>query len=306
MKLLDKLRGARDMTSTFKFRLLLDYAPTGKTLHCFFEGRDDESFYVNFIHGTCPQGWRMHYYRCGSKSRVCDVWRNAMQYDQNRLLFFVDKDHDDFVGPRDVAESASNVFVTDYYSIENYLVDQVILRRFLRDIIHLDLSGVEEDAIANVFNEQRDIFYRHSLWISAWIICARRYGIPAHVANVEMDDLFEVATDMTLRRRAVGRDAYLRSKCSVATGCTWREVLHVARQLRNLAPKTHIRGKFDLWFLVAFLHRLPGLLAMLYGATVHRVRTPVTRNNAVEILGPRLPVPPSLQQFLIDRLTRLA
>ncbi len=180
------------------------------------------------------------------------------------------------------------------------------MRRVLRDILHLDLSAPEEDAIASAFNEQRDVFYRWSLFISSWIVCARRYGAQVHAANVEMGDLFEVSPELTLQRRPVGRDSYLRAKCSVPSGCTWREVLSVARELRSLPPKTHVRGKFDLWFLITFLHRLPSVLEGLYGKSMIRVKTQLTRSNAVEILGPRLGIPVALRSFLAGRLSMLA
>lgn len=302
MTLIDSLRAARDSASTLKLRLMVDYRPNGQTIHAFFEGREDESFYVNYIDAAIPAGWRPFYYRCGSKLKVCDAWRAFAALDQRRLLFFVDKDHDDIVGVSDPAEAAPNVFVTEWYSIENYLVEDALVRRYVRDILHLDLGRPEEDAVISWFSEQRDWFYRQSLTISAWIVAARMENTVVHVANVDMEKLFTIDDAGAIRKVSVNRAEYLRHQCGVTTSPVASKLLSVARDLRGKHAKTHIRGKFDVWFLVAFLRRLPMLLEPIYGPVVHRIRTPLSCSNALEVLGPRTQPPAALQEFLVQRM----
>lgn len=303
--LVDSLRERRDATPVVVLRFMLDYQSGARTIHAFFEGRDDESFYVNFITWHCPVGWKIALYRCGNKAKVCDVWRRTASYDSGRLLFFVDKDHDDLVGRRDAAESAANVFVTEWYSIENYLVCVEIVRRYLRDILHADLAISDEDAVCDRFLLELRRFHTASRTVHAWIMAMRRSNYRVTIANIEMSDLFEVDSALTIRRRRVRLREYLWRKCSVSSAKAWNELLPVVRELSALPPKRFIRGKFELWFLVAFLLRMPDVLSTKFGVQACGVKTHLTHSNAVEVLGPRLPIPPGLNAFLVTRLDPL-
>src|SRR5437879_2305765 len=99
MSLISELRNARSSPKTIVFRLQLDYKPDGKTLHVFFEGQDDESFYMNFLDYSCPKNFRIFRYRCNNKGNVYTTYAtlDKTKYDARRLWFFVDRDYTDFL-----------------------------------------------------------------------------------------------------------------------------------------------------------------------------------------------------------------
>jgi hypothetical protein len=101
---------------------LQQYKSTDNSIHIFHEGKDDPSFYSNYLERGRLKRQRVYYYLFNNKKGVYFHYEkiNWLKFKKNRLLFFVDKDLDDILEikyPHD-----QNIFVTKYYTIENYLI----------------------------------------------------------------------------------------------------------------------------------------------------------------------------------------
>src|SRR5690349_18429706 len=99
MSLLDDLKRAQASSASAHHLFLLQYNPNQPSVHAFFEGQDDESFYVHLLHQHVPDGWRLRLYRCGNKNQVYETHNlisNKITVN-NPTLFFVDKDHSDLL-----------------------------------------------------------------------------------------------------------------------------------------------------------------------------------------------------------------
>lgn len=62
----------------------------------------------------------------------------------------------------------------------------------------------------------------------------------------------------------------------------------------------YIRGKFEMWFFVKFTEKLTRMLQRAISDRGGKmgVKTQITEGNAIEVLGPRLQIPLSLEKFL--------
>ena len=73
-------------------------------------------------------------------------------------------------------------------------------------------------------------------------------------------------------------------------------------QVADLEPKKYIRGKFELWYLISFLRALSNSLTAKDQHKRAVIKVQLTHENALEILGGKVPSPSSLNEFLDDNL----
>lgn len=100
MTFLDSLRRSRQSTASAYHLFLLNYRKESDTVHAFFEGHEDPSFYSNFILNFLSHPTPLEVYICGSKSKVLEVYPKIMARlpSKQTALFFVDKDFSDLIG----------------------------------------------------------------------------------------------------------------------------------------------------------------------------------------------------------------
>jgi hypothetical protein len=142
----------------------------------------------------------------------------------------------------------------------------------------------------------------------AWVIFLRQIGHRPNVNNVNLGRVFTLNDDLVLEEtneaKIIGHQAMFEHMCGVVTppGCQV-DIDHIAERLSTLEPKSYIRGKFELWYFVYFISRLAQLSSAAIsaeadsGATM-KYKAQITENTALYILGPRLDIPPSLDEFL--------
>lgn len=113
--------------------------------------------------------------------------------------------------------------------------------------------------------------------------------------NLELEQTDEV--------KRVGELKLVEQVCSVETPDDWEiEGELIKRDLSTLIPKTYVKGKLELCFFVKFIDKFWHLLQQKIIDTGKSgsvsIKTPLSEENAVEILGPRLALPQSLEIFL--------
>jgi hypothetical protein len=75
----------------------------------------------------------------------------------------------------------------------------------------------------------------------------------------------------------------------------------VEEELERREPKTYIRGKWELWFLVRFIGAFMQVLREHVPGTPRIHGIPITMTNAIDVLAPRTESPGALRAFL-DRV----
>jgi len=299
----DLLKGAKSGRVQVIHEFLTNFDPSKHRLHCFYEGREDEIFYRNFISPRTEA--RLIGYICGNKDEVYSVFSFVARHPGcDQSLFFVDKDLSDLL--REKRPAHARFFVTAYYSIENYLVQQDVLGRFCRDFIQCRGVVCDHDKACEEFGEGLRKFYDLILPIMAWVLVVRRRGQRPNLRNVELKSLFRFDEHLHICKKLKrSRIAHL---CTV-TGITPTpgiagEMRAALVELRSHNPKTVIRGHFESWFFVEYIK---GLFA--------RIKTEAERQGGAASMIPAVEhtsfvplavvvIPPSneLDAFLVSNI----
>lgn len=301
MSFLDSLREARQSPAAAYQQFVLKYPKTVEDIHAFFEGRDDPSFYLSFLLQVVSDISKIHIYRCNNKQGVYETYKKAMRLTKkpSHVLFFVDKDHSDLMG--EVYETAVNIYVTDFYSIENYVVSEAMFRRVWEDFFNIINLTIDYEVIVSKFREELQRFYKFALPLSAWILFNKRKGLKPNLNNVKLSELYTFGQDLTLQTASTLKIInHLDRVCGI--DCPNEppfEFLLLMNELETIEPKRYIRGKYELWFFVKFIEKL---ILALNAETNNKnpavkIRTQISESNAIEILGPRVQLPQSLRNF---------
>src|SRR2546421_3657130 len=252
MQYIEGMRQERESAATAYFEFVRDAPKHPNDIYAFLEGREDRSFYMNFLQrfATGPKG--IHTYLCGGKRQVYGAREKVINgVRQGTVLFFVDKDLSDFLNEEE-CEQATDIYTTDYYSTENYLVSEDMLFRIWTELFHfgkgiqLEFGKVHREK----FHAELTHFYEYTRPIMAWIVFLRRRRLRPLVNNISFTKFFDWNTDFTLVQSKEWRDnglKHLEKVCDVQTPDSLAlEADSVIQELSILAPKAYIRGKLEL------------------------------------------------------------
>ncbi len=300
-------RGAHAVFHQFALARSVDAA----ALFFFFEGEEDPTFYMPHIVARLSDR-RHHVFICYGRSEVLKshslVERDGRGAQQ--ALFFIDKDHTDFMSNAD-PNLPWSVFQTDLYSIENYLTCENVFRRYWIERLHLsDLDPRYAECLRSMQRVMSSFESRCRL-LTALILLGRGIdggsSIKLNLNNVQLEKIFIVTPDLgqckykpgALKHflAATGLGAYLPKNCGV------RAKAVVRNHLYGKAPKTYIRGKYDLWVfakaLAFFTRQLSDReTARRTGAQRATPTVPLSVDAAIDSLAPLAPCPPTLIAFL--------
>ena len=174
-----RVKEARRSGAVLKARLITLRSDLPDATILVFEGDDDKIVYGQWIRRIRP-GLRYEPFPCGGKKEVRAL-KNAVHRDMGGLgrglFFFVDRDFDDLTGFLDVAD----VFVTDTYSVENYLVTDEVVEDLLRDEFPCHAKPDIRKKVLDLFRQDYDAFLKASASVNERLYIARR--IPIELAR---------------------------------------------------------------------------------------------------------------------------
>ena len=176
MTILDEMTESLNTDSPVFIDFLYRYDPKKKQIFAFYEGDEDSSYYQKMIKSALPKDFELEELVAGCKNNVLKLWREFdwSTYDRHQILFFVDRDLSFWLGePQSFGE---NVFVTDEYSVENYVVSrqsfEIWLRRFEG---FARAKKAELDSMVNTFSRLEDCFSEQMLRVMAAAVVAKRH-----------------------------------------------------------------------------------------------------------------------------------
>lgn len=255
MSLLDILDEKIQTSSASYIKMLAQYRTDDNTIFCLVEGIEDISFYRQFIE-MYKSEIPIKYITCNGKQNVIDNYNdiNWSFYDKKRILFFLDKDFDDYIGKEIINDS--NVFITDVYSIENYLVDTVILEKFIMDNCLITHEGTIKVTIEN-FRKQHSEYVKQLKMISAWMMYCRKNNFNVCFNKIKMSDLFIIDQNGHLKKKSLtsytSKFQYLFNKTNSNFFCI-NEIRHFYNLInRETKPQKFIRGKYELYFMFMYI-----------------------------------------------------
>lgn len=303
MSFLEHLKEQRRSPVSVFHQYLLLAAHRESAIFLFFEGPDDQSFFLSAFRRIFDGAQEIVCLVCNGKRGVLETRAKIAERAStaSRRLYFVDKDVDDFVGCP--SPNSRDVYCTEFYSIENYLVSSEMFGIVWSDFFKLPAVDHRKEVALEKFESEYAKFVGSVKTIMGWIIERRRSGQKVRLRDFSLDTCFFLDEDLSFKRKTGGLGAMRRS-CSDPVGVTeWRRVRRVCSELRRVEAKTYIRGKFDLWFFLKFVTRLDEALRETEDKRLRpKNRVTLSPSNAVDILAARCPVNHGLEEFLRSNL----
>lgn len=304
---LENLKNARNESATAYHLFLLKYPKPG--IYAFFEGEGDSSFYSQPIRRFNTHSLQIYQFDGTGKRDVLSTYQKVAQKaslasgnGNTRLLFFVDRDYDELLG-KGVTE-ASNLFVTRFYSVENYLVSDSVLQVVFEDLFNFSNVHFDFELIREKFQTELTRFYELMQPITAFIVYLKKTGVEIDLKRIKLSNLLKFNEDINVEYIETDLQSIINKVCfslglqpqaDAVANC---ELL--ASELRQYEPKVITRGKFELWFFVSFVRNLAESLKkdVLSDDQNLKKQVDLGLGNALHILGPRVPTPIELSEFL--------
>jgi len=303
---LDALKAAPKSSQAKLNIFLSSFQPQGQAIAIFLEGRDDPSLIrVNVQQFAEQKALSVKSIMLGNKKEVLNAYDYlGKRFPNNpRIMFFVDKDHDDLLGETRGITTQQCLFVTQHYSIENYLVSETAMATILTDCWGLDSSSDAIRIACQEFHKFQQDYRQVFLEWMAWLLAARRLGEKPNNNNIKLQILtVDINYQITLNWQP-DIFAHLGRVCNVNIQPDPRTIDSTIRELEALPTKVWLRGKQELWCLIKFLNRLEEEVKT--GKVKLKIRSQININNIVELLAPRLPCPSDLRDYLTNRLGSL-
>lgn len=305
MTFLDDLKGSGQGAIAVFHVFLLNYRKAENSIHAFFEGNDDSSYYLNFINDRNKSKRKILPYKCGNKKGVYAAYEKIKSHGVSNviLLFFVDKDFSDILEEQYPQDEC--IYVTECYSIENYLVTTYTLQRIWIDIFHLPAHQDKYEIVEKKFLLELSHFYEFMKPLMARIIFAKLCNEKANLNNINLSKMFRFDSDLNLETLESDLSEVLEKMSGISIPKHREEELFVVlEKLEKFGPKIYIRGKYELWFLVKFIEKLTPIIRnqLRDEGFYMKIVTNLNNENAIEILGPRSEISIQLQQFLDNYL----
>jgi hypothetical protein len=171
----------------------------------------------------------------------------------------------------------------------------------------------EMDAILDLFEKERERFTKYVAQIMAWVLAWRRRGHRPCLNDVKMSHLAKIdAGKVVVDRNPQGMrglTTYLHHRLKMPTRGLASDRDAALAEFGGVPPEKYVRGKYELWFLWAFvtsIHENAGkFCAALKGKKIPGMRLGVGANNMILVIGPRARKPQHLSKFLNRRLGSL-
>ena len=301
MSFTDLLRNARTSRVSTLHKFLTHYDPNSGRVFAFVEGDADEVFYRAQIQKYVSDQRQIYVYNCEGKKGVCSAYEDitARYPTCQRVLFFLDKDLDDILGA--TWPSDPRIFTTEFYSIENYIVNKDVLQRYFMDFVKIRRIEVDLETMLVNFDDGLKSFHRLMLPVMAWILAAKRSGTKIHLQDFNPGEIYQVTADRTFRKPRRGAIGYLCRVCQASAHVVlWPILRRTVAELSRLPPKTYVRGKFEAWWFIEFGQRVLEALKHVVeeGGGSIRVSAQLHQGTFIQLLAAGVPTPAPLERFL--------
>lgn len=187
MSLLQELDASVHSAAPCFLEFLIRYDPKKKQVFAFYEGDEDSSYYHSILKRSIDKDCELEELVAGCKDNVLKLQREFdwQRYRREQIVFFVDQDLSFWLEePFDYGE---NVFVTDEYSVENYVVNS---RGFRAWLIHFEgfarASKEEIDNMVSEFETATIRFQEAMMPIMAQAVVAKRHDHSVSLSDFKL------------------------------------------------------------------------------------------------------------------------
>ena len=306
MSLLEELESCINSDAPSYMEFLYRYNPKKKQIFAFYEGDEDSSFYSYAIKKYTDKEYELEEIVAGCKNNVLKLWRefNWETYNQNQIAFFVDRDLSYWLG--EPTEYGKNVFVTDGYSIENYVTNTQGFKAWLLHFQGFSRARKQEvDFMISEFETRIAEFQEQMIPVMAQAVVAKRHDRSVSLGEFKITGNGRVQFEMN--NGHVYSEIHFDSGISKKWGLTDEdneEIMRQTNQFKEDADHYSVRGKWELSFL-AELGEYMRINANLFAPSVSNngkvsPTCAVPLSRCLTVLAPYCAenVPPRLESFL--------
>ncbi|MFL1418975.1 DUF4435 domain-containing protein [Pseudomonas fildesensis] len=307
MDFLATLKAAIQEPIVLKHNFLVCYDSKANNLHVFFEGKTDESFYGTYLRNVKPESHTLKSYICGNKDSVYYYHKQLghLYRKEQPLLFFVDKDIEDIIPfYRDVHD---NIHVTEFYSVENYLVNRDSIEQIWAEIFRQCSGTAVADKISETFSRSLDDFHNDFLRVMGWVLYHRRIDTRPNLDCIVTKKIFSIDGELKYHSTFSDRAelyCHLDDRTGVSTPVDmFSEIEVLENSLRSYEPKYVVRGHNEMDFFLEFFKALKISVSEASDKAIQPALD-LTGSNVIDIMGPRTPPSSSLVSFLNSHIER--
>ncbi|RXH30898.1 hypothetical protein XH94_34920 [Bradyrhizobium zhanjiangense] len=270
----------------------------GHSPGCFvfaFEGDQDKAVYFQWIRRIRPD---LVYepFPCDGKKQVF-LFREMLDRDlgdlSSRVYFFIDRDFDDFAG----YPERENTFMTEHYSVENYLVSADVLEELLKDEFHCHAEPKLRAELMALFEARFSDFLQVTKELNKRLFIARRmkYRLEKNLP----DGINQLAT---VHPKQVAPTASSPEAIVIFGEVPSKEEEEqLTEEFSKLDPATRYRGKFNLLFFMKWLDLLCSErrdAASELFASLERPRAVNIQSISLGMLASKAGLPRGLSEFI--------
>lgn len=248
--LLKRMKLSRKSSAVLKIELALlrQKYPDGAIFA--FEGVEDKTVYLRWIRKITPR-LRFEPFLCSGKTYVLSL-RSMLLRDLtdlgNNVFFFVDHDFD---GLRDHPDG-QDIFVTDCYSVENYLVTSTVVEETLLDEIHFHGAPETRKYMVTIFESVYSEFLAITRDLNFRLFCAKRLRIP--IEGSLPDKAHKIAAISI--DKAIPSNPPPEECINLAQSLSASQLEEMRGEFDRLHPPDSYRGKFAVMFLLHWIRQV--------------------------------------------------
>ncbi|PRY08860.1 uncharacterized protein DUF4435 [Pontibacter ummariensis] len=244
---------------------VLDYKKNSDSIYCFYEGKEDRSYYsfrVKMIH---PET-KYFDYVCNGKENTFKLYsliQNHSEYSSSKVAYFVDRDFDPIASEQDI-------YTTPYYSVENFYVVDEAFKSILTNEFNISRQCSCYQMCIDLFKSCKELFHEKILLLNAWLACQTdlrleeklntRLSIDKTLKNVIDSEEFDKVVMPDLKTlvfpNRLTNVSEIESIFHDAPKVPSERLSAKVAELSGMKADEVFRGKFELRFLVSFLNRL--------------------------------------------------
>lgn len=244
---------------------VLDFKKNKDNIYCFFEGKEDRSYY-SFRTKMIYHNEEYYDYVCNGKGNLIKLYQlinNHTIYSNSNIGYFVDSDFEGKVLPK-------TVYTTPFYSIENFYVVDKAFDNILVNEFNINHNCDCFSKAKYLYTNLKEEFHNNIIILNAWLSCQNDYRIENNISTrLNIEDSLKKILDNDDFNKIVNPDfaklnfpSELLNKTDIEQIFKDSPIIDESifevklNQFKELKGEESFRGKFELKFLVSFLNRL--------------------------------------------------
>lgn len=251
MELVDRARQERKSPSVLKTKLSQLRSRFQDKPILILEGFDDVGPYETWINRVVEAG-TLKFLPGSGKEQLLGL-RTLLARDETGLrasvFYAVDRDFDDLLGQN----PGPDIFCTDRYSVENYVIDERVVASILRDELRLEEGSANFNAAIQAYTNNLNNLTSALIPVNFRIFCCRRLHIQS------LSTLPEVRRFATINLSMVTanvNEQTLATAIPLASEPPELEMEALKNDFNSLDLRLHHRGKFLFQFLLSWVEKL--------------------------------------------------